>query len=615
MSTAATTDPADIAARHLSQGRVSAAQSVYSDMAARNPNDPRAIGGLGAIALRNGDVTRAMDLFTRASRLAPRDAQAMLNLGVGYQAGGKAEEAEACFRRAIELDSSLASAHGNLASLLAARGEREAASASLETAITLAPKSSEFRYNHANLMLARRQHGAAIAGYEAAIALNPDHVAARNNLALVFKQTGRMEEAAHQLAEARMREPGNPEIQINLADVLGHLGRHDEAEALARNAATLSPSSALIRSGYGVVLMNAGRLAEAMTEFAAAVKADPKDPTAPLHMATLLRRQDRLAAALTAADRAVALLSAPGTADLLRGELLLALGRSDDAWEAFDKVSESSSGPVAALDAPLDPAALSGRLFRVLVLEPSSLFFAARLISGLAAAGVEVEVICPPLLQRLASCIRGVAAVSAQQTIDLEALAADGAPLCSATDLPRLMRATPESGAGTGTIALPEEPVAAVARHLNGRDGPTVGLWWEGSGMIHDPRPWLEAVPGTPVILQTGAPRSALDNGNRSIVDLSGDISDFHDLAAALCAVDVVVTADGPVAHLAATLGRPCIVFVGVDRPWFWSGAETRPTWYPSARPLRQQPDGSWTAAHDALSQAVSHAASAENTP
>ena len=90
MSTATATDPADIAARHLSQGRISAAQSVYADMAAHNPNDPRALGGLGAIALRSGDVARAMDLFTRASRLAPRDAQAMLNLGVGYQAGGRA---------------------------------------------------------------------------------------------------------------------------------------------------------------------------------------------------------------------------------------------------------------------------------------------------------------------------------------------------------------------------------------------------------------------------------------------------------------------------------------------------------------------------------------------
>lgn len=609
MPTATTTDPADIAARHLSQGRISAAQSVYSDMAARNPNDPKAIGGLGAIALRSGDVARAMDLFTRASRLAPRDAQAMLNLGVGYQAGGKAEEAEACFRRAIELDSSLASAHGNLASLLAAKGDREAASASLETAIKLAPRSPEFRYNHANLMLARQMHAAAVAGYEASIALDPDHVAARNNLALVLKQSGRLDEAAHQLTEARMREPGNPEIQINLADVLGQLGRHDEAQALARNAATLSPASALIRSGYGCVLMNGGKLAEAMTEFAAAVKADPKDPTAPLHMATLLRRQDRTAAALTAADRAAALMTAPGTADLLRGELLLTLGRTDDAWAAFDSVAESTVGPLGGLPAPLDLDTLADRVLRVLALEPSSLFFAARLMPALANAGIRVELICPPLLESLAACMAGVAVVSARQTIDLHALAGEGGAICTAADLPRLMRVTPETGPDSSLIELPAEATERFARRISEVGGPKIGLWWEGGGVVHDPNPLLDAVTGTPVILQTGAPRAALRARDRGVVDLTAEIGDFRDLAAALSTLDAVVTADGPVAHLAATLGVRTFVLVGVDRPWFWSGGDGHPRWYPSARALYQQPDGPWSAALASLAQALEEAA------
>jgi hypothetical protein len=167
------------------------------------------------------------------------------------------------------------------------------------------------------------------------------------------------------------------------------------------------------------------------------------------------------------------------------------------------------------------------------------------------------------------------------------------------------MRAAPQTGSETAALTVPQEAVAAVAHELDGLDGPTVGLWWEGSGNLHDPRPWLDAISGTPVILQTGAPRSVLETGTREWVDLTAAISDFQDLAAALCAVDMVVTADGPIAHLAAALGRPCFVLVGVDRPWFWSGAEGRPIWYPSARPLFQQPDGSWSAAHAALSRAL----------
>jgi tetratricopeptide (TPR) repeat protein len=605
MSTARTTDPADIAARHLTQGRVSAAQSVYADMIAHNPNDPKALGGLGAIALSNGDLPRAMDLFTHASRLAPRDAQAMMNLGVGYQANGKTEQAEACFRRSIELDSSLASAHGNLASLLAANGETDAASASMETAIELAPNAPEFRFNHANLMLAKEMQAAAIAGYEAAIRLDPEHAAARNNLALVFKELGRLEDAVHQLTEARMREPGNPEIQINLADVLSNLGRHDEAEALARHATSIAPANALIRSGYGLVLMNAGNLAGAMAEFAAAVKADPQNPIVPMHMATLLRRQGRPEAALTAADRAAALTGASGAPDMLRADLLLALGRTDEAWAAFDKAAESSPNPLGKISAPLDLEALAGGPLRVLALEPSSLFFITRLMPTLAAAGIRVEILCPPLLESLAGCIDGVASVSARQTIDLHALADEGGPICTAIDLPRLMRITPETGAGTVALALSDDATKPFAERLAAVEGPKIGLWWEGTGTVHAPQPLLDAVPCTPVILQIGAPRGALGPVDRPVIDLSGDIGDFHDLAAAMTGLDAVVTADGPPAHLAAALGIKTFVLAGADRPWFWGGADGRTRWYRSARAFYQQPEGPWSTAIAALGAAA----------
>lgn len=611
MSTPAQSDPAEIAARHLNAGRFAAAQALYNDMLARNPSDPRAIGGLGAIALQSGDASRAMALFAEASRIAPRDAQTALNLGVAYQAQGKREEAELCFRRAVELDDTLPSAHGNLAALLAARGEREAAARSLARAIDLAPNSPEFRYNHANLMLSAGAHGAAIRGYEDALALDPDHVASRNNLALALKQTGDLKGAVHHLTEARMREPGHPEIQINLADTLSRLDRHEEAIALARNAATLSPANALLRSGYGVVLMNAGRLDEALRELSAAVKAAPRDPTAPLHMVSLLRRQDRLDAALTAAQRAAGLSERPGVAHLAEGEILLALGRFEEAWSAIDRVAAASPTD-GILATPFDPASLSGQRLRVVVLEPSSLFFAARLLPDVARAGVAVEVICPPTLERIAACIPGVATVTARATIDLDALRRADEPLCLANDLPRLLRATPDDGPDYGdarpAIVLPDAAAERYRSRLEATTGPKVGLWWESGSGILDPNPLIEAVGGTPVILQIGAPRRALGDLRRPAIDLSDAIGDFHDLAAAISLLDGVVTVDGPVAHLAAAMGRRVWVLVGVDRPWVWRGPADRPWWYPSARPILQAPDGSWQSAVAALGAATSAA-------
>jgi Flp pilus assembly protein TadD len=592
------TDPADIAANHLSAGRVKAAQLVYEEMLARNAADPRAIGGIGAIALQSGDVARAMDLFAEATRIAPRDAQSMLNLGVGYQATGKAAEAELCFRRALELDETLPSAHGNLASLLAAKGDTDAAVDHLERAVDLAPEAAEFRYNLGNMRLHAGDSPGAVQHYEEALALDPDHIPARNNLALVLKLSGDLQAAVHHLTEARMREPGHPEVQINLADALSQLDRHEEAIALARNAAALAPGSALVRSGYGVVLMNAGQLDDAMVEFGAAVKANPKDPTAPLHMTTLLRRQGRLEAALIAAERAAALTQEPGIIHLLKGEILLALERFDEGWAAFDWVAEHTE-TVGDLPVPLTAAALKGQTLRLLALEPASAIFCGRLLPDLADQGVDVEVYCPPALARLIAGLPGVKRAIASPTIDVGALQADGRPLSTTGDLPRLMRASP--AAAPIPPRIPAGIAADFAKRIDGLDGPTVGVWWEAEGLSIDPARLLAACGGTPVILQTGEMRAALGDAPPLAGDLSAAIGDYLDLAAAIRPLSAVVALDGPVAHLAAALGVRTYVLAGRDRSWHWSGEEDRASWYPDARVLYQGPDGDWSAALEAL--------------
>ena len=87
-------------------------------------------------------------------------------------------------------------------------------------------------------------------------------------------------------------------------------------------------------------------------------------------------------------------------------------------------------------------------------------------------------------------------------------------------------------------------------------------------------------------------------------VDRGAAISDFHDLAHEILALDRVIAPDVPVAHLAAALGVETWVLVGRDGSWPWHGDPESP-WYPSSRVFRQSTDGSWDAALAAICRSI----------
>jgi len=584
--------PTAQAARHLAAGRTGAAETLYREALQANPNDRRAIAGMGALALRQGDAARALELFGRAASLDPKDAEAAVNLGVAYQALNRIDEAETCFRRSITLAPDLLPPRVNLASILAATGRSDAAIEQLEDAIGIDPDSADCRFNLGNILLASGRTRDAETRYREALARNPDHLGAWNNLGLVCKTVGDLDAAASHLSEARLRDPDNPQILANLADALTLLGRGEEAETLARRAVTLAPNTAA-RTALGAVLTNLGRLEEATQEYAAAVKADPKSPTPPHHLAVLMRRRGRYAAALTAADRAVSLARAPGPHHLLRAEIALALGRTDLAWDSLDALADGT--------APLDLSSLAGRRLRLVATEPSPALFGLRFLPILTEAGARVEIVCPPVLADLFHRLCPDLSVTAADRLATGRLADGVDHAIGFRDLPRILRA--------GVVAPAPLPDELAERLTDPANVPRrVGLWWEGDHLTPDPNPILAALPSDarPVILQTGDARAALSAESRAgVSDVGERIETYGALMEAMLSVDHLVVADGAAAHLAASLGKPTIVLGGRDRPWSWRdrgpGDESGADWYPAATALWQDPDGGWQSALRAL--------------
>ncbi len=225
----------------------------------------------------------------------------------------------------------------------------------------------------------------------------------------------------------------------------------------------------------------------------------------------------------------------------------------------------------------------------------------ARYLPLLAGLGGRVVLSAPQELERLFSSCPGV-----------ERIIPHGEHL-PATDyqtllmsLPHLLGepALPGAAQQIPYLAAPRHLVEEWRRRLEGLEGVKVGLAWQGRNMkksgyrrslsLEQLTPLL-AIPGCSfVTLQPGGLPTEVP-GNGVIHDLSRHITDFADTAALIANLDLVITVDTAMAHLAGALGHPCWVALLFSPDWRWHPlTQSESPWYPSLRLFRQSTPGDW---------------------
>lgn len=204
----------------------------------------------------------------------------------------------------------------------------------------------------------------------------------------------------------------------------------------------------------------------------------------------------------------------------------------------------------------------------------------------------EVSICCQTSLVRLAETAQGVSKVAAfgdyLPEFDVHA------PLMS---LPHILGIYETSGKSYLT------PASKVELKDNGRK--RIGLVWSGnpdfpsnknrSCSLKDLQPLLDIPEIDFYSLQVGEASKAIDEFKGKITDLSPYLSDFSDTASVISQLDLVITVDTGVAHLAGALGKPVwIMLSAVENDWRWSLDTTKNKWYPTATLFRQKTHANW---------------------
>ncbi len=527
---------------HHQAGRLAEASQLYRHVLSQIPDHPDALRLLGAIAHQSQDLDQAEQLYQQAIAADPTIEDPYINLGKLYQQQHREADAIALYQSALARVQEPQTIGQRLASLLDQVGDWAAAAAQYQTAIAQKPNDAVLHHNLATVLHKLDRLDEAIASYDRAIDLNPSYAKAFLNLGSAERQRGNREQAIAQYQTAIAHNPEMTEAYDALGSIAMETGHLPEAIAHYRQSIEINPSYAEGHFNLAIALLLAGDLPTGFAEYEWRFQIDQN-----------------------ALDKQIQQPRWNG--EVLNGQRIL-LYAEQGFGDAIQFV---------------------------------------RYVPEVARRGGRGVVGCPDGLVRLFQTVRGVEVVSS--TVEKETMQTQAALM----SLPHIF--------GTSVDTVPAEVPyfdltqiwddrgAAIAQTIEQFAEPQqlrVGIAWAGSAGNRGDRTRSMAVTELqPLLDMPNLALYSLQKGDRAIelaqlqagdrlLDLAPHLHDFADTAIAIAHLDVVITVDTSVAHLAGALGKPVWILLCHVPDWRWMLERADSPWYPTARLFRQPQPGDW---------------------
>ncbi|GAB7521465.1 tetratricopeptide repeat protein [Paraburkholderia sp. 2C] len=551
-----------------------------------------------AVAMQqNGAHAEAEDLYREILALRPAHFDAIQLLGALSLQTGRIDEGIELLKKAVLINGKHAPLHSNLAYSYNTQRRFSEGLASANRALTLQPGLVDALTNRGNALAGLGRATEALASFDKALALQPGFAQAWNNRACALRDLNRPMDAIASCDQAIALQPGYAEAWSNRANALSDLNRAVDAQANYRRALELAPEFCDAWSNLGLALIDTRQHEEALRSYERALALDPDAAEAHWNYSLCL----------------------------------LQMGRFDQGWREYEwrwqrqRIKASQRGfaqPLWLGDSPLDGKTILLHAEQGL---GDTLQF-CRYAPLVAAKGGKVILEVPAELTRLLTTLDGVAEL-VEQGKPLPAFDCH-APLLSLpfafqTDLANIPCTTPYLFADRAAAQRWRERLASDAHAFK------VGVVWAGGNRPHVPElrrydarrsvtlDMLRPILGVPQVrfysLQKGPSaqqlREAPELAER-IVDHTDEFTDFADTAAFVDNLDLVITVDTAVAHLAGAMGKPVWIMNRFDTCWRWLLDRTDSPWYPDARLFRQPALGDWNTVIEAVRDALSVAGS-----
>jgi len=561
--------PAELSAAglgHIRAERYLDAQVCCQQALAIDPDHADSLHVMGLLSIQSRQYDHAVEWIARAIRRDPRP-EYLVSLGRTLQFLGRHEDALKTFDKAVQLK----------------------------------PDDAELWKNLGNALVDVKRPQDALLSFQQALKLNPRHWNAAYQCGVLLREQGRLEAALPYLDLACGEQPDQPLVLELRAVVLFGLRRFDEALADSLRAYALNPDNADTCNNIGAALQWLGRDEEALPWLDRTIELRPDYIAAYSNKMQALQQLRRFDEAVAVYHRLKEVDPANAMADWDLALMQLLTGNFEAGWAGREaRWRLPTTYPQIPCPLWLGEGSLEGKTILLGADEGlgDTIQF-ARYVPDVAARGANVVLLVQDPLLPLMAGLPGVSrcvpitAASTLPAFDVHC------PLCS---LP-LAFGTRLDSIPDGTSYLPPPAASRVEaweRRLGIHDRLRVGLVWSGNPdhkNDHNRSSSLRAfsamfdVDATFVSLQKD-PRPddrAVLGERRDIVDLTADLTDFVETAALISCLDLVITVDTSVAHLAGALGRPTWILLPYTPDYRWLLDRDDSPWYPSVRLFRQE--------------------------
>jgi len=554
------------------QGRLQEANDLIERALRFKPNEPIYLANYGLALARAGRLEAAAEAYKGSLRLRPSDATTLLKLSRVLIRLERYPDAAVELGAYLELQPDDAEAWFERANALHKTGSAKEAIRCYRRAVSLRDDLREAWYNLGVALMMDHQTTQARRAYQKALFLDPSNAVARNNLGHLLQDAGEFESAIECYQRAIRDRPDFLEARYNLAVTLQTQERFEDAVAAYEDLLAHEPSHADARNNLGGICLSLGEIEQARSHYQQALHIQPDHPDAAWNIA-LIRLQ---------------------TGDFEQG------------WREYELRLRQKTFPWRDFAAPLwKGESLDGRTILVWAEQGlgDTVQF-SRYVYLLAARGARVVFECQPRLVPLLRTIEGIEVVSKGSSLphfDCHI------PLLS---LPDRFGTRLDSIPPSTTVSIPDSRRQSWRERLS-RGVFKIGLNWAGNpasktGKLRSILPSLLACladdPGVTLYsLQRGM------DGEVPFQRLEQDGHDILDTAAIISELDLVITVDTMIAHLAGTLGCPVWTLLPFAADWRWLLDRGDSPWYPTMRLFRQQKLNDWPSLILQVKQELEH--------
>lgn len=548
-------------------GRPKDAVPALAQAVELNPADALHRLTLGDAYLQSGQPAQAVEQFQTLVDLAPGDLAAQNALGVALRHAGNPEASEEIFKKLIAEHPGDPAVLNNYGLTLTECNKLSEAETALLRALDVAPDYHDARTNLAEVYAADANFDAAAASLETALSSGSEDKNLQIKLSLIHQKRGRLEDALEILEP--LAEKNLPNADVALANVLRDMGKFETARSLLTSPPHPNIPEPTLLTNLGLIHLHAGNTATATELFRKALALQPENPDLHLNLAHALLLSGDMAAGWKAyegrlKDRTVSMQSQtlpgrPWTGENLTNKSILIISEQG-AGDCFQFV----------------------RYVRRLTETAGTVWFSVphRLIRLMDGALEGCRVCDPDNLPR--NVDHHVPLMSLPFAMAEAVLPVQGAYLSA--DTPR---------------------IDAWANRLQ-PNGPNIGLAWQGNRAYETdylrsiPPPhianFVSATSQSLVSLQRDG-RALLGEDLPRLVDFTSEMDGEHgfvDTAALMMSLDLIITSDTAIAHLAGALGRPVWVLLNSAPDWRWQLERRDSPWYPTMSLFRQRAPRDW---------------------